>query len=341
MLPMFPKTYLFLPFPPKVSMPFSIFVEKVIHNVPRSCFTRVAFSPFPFYFHRVRTSEFHFELPPELLAQSPAPCRDQSRLLVVQRATGELSHRRFPELLDYLRPGDVLVLNNSKVIPARLRGVNACTGGEFELLLLEENAVNDWWAMMRPGKRARIDTKINITDRAGAPANIVATVIDTNEEGHRRLQFSGSANLLDDLPRLGEIPLPHYIKREKGSESGNDSLRYQTVYAQPRGSVAAPTAGLHFTEELLECIRSLGVRVCEVTLHVGAGTFTPVKADRIEEHVMHAERYDIPLATAATINEAKSRGDRVIAVGTTSLRVLETVYLAHQKIVSGPGRTRI
>jgi S-adenosylmethionine:tRNA ribosyltransferase-isomerase len=289
----------------------------------------------------VRTSEFEYQLPAELIAQHPTPRRDDSRLLVVQRNSGQVSHRRFPDLLEYLRNGDLVVLNNSKVIPARLRGLNARSGGEFELLLLEENSTNDWWAMMRPGKRARLDTKINLRDHSGATGNISGTVIDTNEEGHRRLKFSGTPNILEELPRLGEIPLPPYIKRESQTEWAQDTERYQTIYAEPRGSVAAPTAGLHFTPELLERIRAGGIRVCSVTLHVGLGTFAPVKTERLEQHVMHSERYEIPPDTAVAINEAKLKGHRVIAVGTTSLRVLESAPRAEKGILPGAGTTNL
>jgi len=278
----------------------------------------------------VQTSDFHYELPPDLIAQHPAQRRDESRLLVLQRSSGEIAHRRFPDLLHYLRAGEVLILNNSKVIPARLRGSNARTGGEFELLLVEENDSNDWWAMIRPGKRARVGTKINLHDLNGASTGITAIVLAVNEEGHRRIQFTGTKDILDNLPRLGEIPLPPYIKRSSRADLAEDLERYQTIYAQPRGSVAAPTAGLHFTPELLERIRAIGVRICYVTLHVGLATFAPVKTDHIEQHVMHEERYQIPADTAAAINEAKSNGRRVVAVGTTSARVLESQAKANE-----------
>ena len=271
----------------------------------------------------MRTSDFEFELPPELIAQHPAARRDESRLLVLRRDTGQIYHGRFPDLLEYLRAGDVLVLNNSKVIPARLRGVNPSSGGKFELLLLEENSVNDWWAMVKPGKRARIGTAIELQERNGKASGIVSTVLDKNAEGHVRVKFSGAPDIHQELDRIGEIPLPPYIERSAQAE---DSQRYQTVYAKTSGSVAAPTAGLHFTPELLDRIQAVGVRVCYVTLHVGLGTFAPVKADRLEDHVMHSERYEIPADTATAINEARrsSAASRIIAVGTTSVRVLES-----------------
>ncbi|HZV35684.1 MAG TPA: tRNA preQ1(34) S-adenosylmethionine ribosyltransferase-isomerase QueA [Verrucomicrobiae bacterium] len=288
------------------------------------------------------TSDFDFALPPELIAQQPAARRDQSRLLVLQRHPEKIRHRNFPDLLEYLNPGDVLVLNNSRVIPARLRGVNSNSGGQFEILLLEENAVNDWWVMLRPGKRARVGTEIIFRDLAGNPSAARAKVIETNAEGHRRLQFSGVANVRDALDALGEIPLPPYIARNGVDELAADKIRYQTVYAASAGSVAAPTAGLHFTEELLAAIRARGVNVCFVTLHVGLGTFAPVKSEKISEHVMHEEKFEVSDETARFVNDAKAAGHRVIAVGTTSVRVLESVAQKNQgRIAAGNGRTRI
>ncbi len=270
----------------------------------------------------VRTADFRFDLPPELIAQSPAPRRDQSRLLVLDRAERRIAHRQFQDILEFFRPCDVLVLNNSRVIPARLHGVNAKTGGQFEMLLLEENALNDWWAMLRPGKRAPVGAQIKLLDHARQPAGITATVTGVNAEGHRQLQFSGTNNLFNELDRLGEIPLPPYIQRQ--SELPEDKERYQTVYAQPAGSVAAPTAGLHFTPELLAQIQARGVTLCFVTLHVGAGTFLPVKAENIVEHKMHAERFEIGEATVLAVNAAKKSGNRIFAAGTTATRALET-----------------
>ncbi len=271
----------------------------------------------------MRTADFQFDLPPELIAQHPAGRRDQSRLLVLHRAENRLEHRQFPDLLEFLDPGDVLILNNSRVVPARLRGLNLKSAGKFEVLLLEENAVNDWWAMMKPGKRARLGSQIQILDHSGQPSGIAATVADINPEGHRRLKFSGISNVFNELDALGEIPLPPYIERVR--EEAADRERYQTVFAQAAGSVAAPTAGLHFTPELLDKIRARGVEIGFVTLHVGLGTFAPVKAENISEHTMHEERFELGAATAALVNSAKAAGRRVIAVGTTSVRVLETV----------------
>jgi S-adenosylmethionine:tRNA ribosyltransferase-isomerase len=270
----------------------------------------------------MRTADFHYDLPPDLIAQQPTARRDDSRLLVVQRQTRQLAHRRFPDLLDFLNPGDVLVLNNSRVIPARLHGQNAATGGQFEILLLEEVATNDWWAMMRPGKRAKIGTQIRLQDKSGQLTNILATVTAVNAEGHRQLRFSGAQNLFAELEKLGEMPLPPYIERH--GEIPSDRERYQTVFARSAGSVAAPTAGLHFTPELLDKIRSRGVKICFVTLHVGAGTFLPVKAENVAEHKMHTEQFELGAETVAAINAAKISGQRVVAVGTTVMRTLET-----------------
>ena len=288
------------------------------------------------------TTDFDFVLPPGLIAQTPAAERDKSRLLVLNRNSKSIAHRNFRGVLEYLRPGDVLVLNNSRVIPARLRGVNAKRAGQFEVFLLEENATNDWWAMLRPGKRARIGTEILLRDPAGNPAGIRAKVIAVNAEGHRRLEFSGTRNILEALDALGEIPLPPYITRENAAELTEDKQRYQTVYAAPAGSVAAPTAGLHFTEGLLAEIRALGVQVCFVTLHVGLGTFAPVKAENLAEHIMHEERFELSDATAEVVNAAKATGRRVIAVGTTTVRVLESVASKNNgRLIAGGGRTRI
>lgn len=286
----------------------------------------------------MRTAEFDFDLPPNLIAQTPAAHRDQSRLLVLDRVTGQIAHRQFPDLLGYLRPGHVLVLNDSRVIPARLRGLDPSVKRKFEILLLEEKADNDWWAMMRPGRRAPLETSIEILDKAGAPSGIQARVMEINNEGHRRLHFSGAKNILTALDALGEVPLPPYIERL--SPRDEDRQRYQTVFARADGSVAAPTAGLHFTPEFLEKIRAHGVKVCFVTLHVGPGTFAPVKADDLSEHTMHEERFEIPPETAQAINEAGR--SRVVAVGTTTLRTLESVAREHNGCIEpGPGRTRI
>ena len=290
----------------------------------------------------MHTADFNYELPAGLIAQTPAAKRDASRLLVFDRASGQTQHQQFRSLSELMQAGDVLILNNSRVIPARLRGMNRQTGGAFEMLLIEEVATNDWWALIRPGKRARFGTQIQILDLGGQPAGICATVTSINEEGHRRLSFTGSQDIHNDLERLGEIPLPPYIEREHPSQLGEDRLRYQTVYAQSPGSVAAPTAGLHFTPELLDQLRLQGVTIATVTLHVGLGTFSPVKAESLETHVMHEERIELGVETVRAIQTAKSGGHRVFAAGTTSVRVLETVAaLFDGDLRPFKGKTRI
>jgi S-adenosylmethionine:tRNA ribosyltransferase-isomerase len=288
----------------------------------------------------MRTADFNYELPPELIAQHPASKRDESRLLVLHRNENRIEHRHFPDLLKFLRAGDVLVLNNSRVIPARLRGANAKSGGKFEILLLEENATNDWWAMIRPGKRAQIGKQIILRDASGQPTKITATVLAADSECHRRLKFSGTNDLRDELDSLGEMPLPPYIHRDE--KLAEDKNRYQTVFAKTDGSIAAPTAGLHFTPELLEKIRARGVKICFVTLHVGAGTFLPVKAETLGSHKMHEERFEIGEETVRAVNDAKKSGNRVIAVGTTTVRVLESVAAKNaEKLNVYSGKTNI
>jgi S-adenosylmethionine:tRNA ribosyltransferase-isomerase len=271
----------------------------------------------------MKTADFNFHLPPDLIAQHPVSKRDESRFLVLHRNTNKIEHRQFSGVLDYFVTGDVLVLNNSRVIPARLRGENSKTGGKFEILLLEENSPNDWWVLVRPGKNARVNTQINFRDPRRKATDISATVIEINGEGHRRLRFYGVKNLRDELKWLGEMPLPPYIRRD--NELTEDKERYQTVFAQRDGSVAAPTAGLHFTPQLLEKIRASGVKICFVTLHVGLGTFLPVKTENLAEHKMHEERFEAGEETVHAVNAAKNSGNRIIAAGTTTVRVLESV----------------
>ena len=290
----------------------------------------------------MRTADFDFNLPPALIAQHPATRRDESRLLVLHRGEGRVEHRKFREVLEFLRAGDVLVLNNSRVIPARLRGRNARSGGQFELLLLEETARNNWWAMLRPAKRARIGTEIVLLDTQSGTAELRARVLETNEEGHRRLEFSGTPDIIRELEWLGEVPLPPYITRTNADEMREDRERYQTVFAKSNGSIAAPTAGLHFTPELLQQLRDRGVSVCFVTLHVGAGTFLPVTAEIPAAHRMHTERVELGEDTARAVNAAKAGGQRIIAVGTTSVRVLESVAAQNGgKLVKTSGKTGI
>jgi S-adenosylmethionine:tRNA ribosyltransferase-isomerase len=275
----------------------------------------------------MRTADFQFNLPPELIAQHPAARRDESRLLVLHRNENRLEHKRFPDFPGFLRADDVLVLNDSRVIPARLRGVNAKTGGKFEILLVDENVTNDWWTMLRPGKTARPGTEILILE-PGAPHGktaLSAIVLEKNSEGQYRLQFTGSHDIKNVLDEIGEVPLPPYIERKDSGLMPEDKDRYQTVFAKSNGSVAAPTAGLHFTDALLNKIRAAGVKICFVTLHVGPGTFLPVKADNLSEHKMHEERFVLGESTVRAVNDAKNSGARVIAAGTTTVRVLETV----------------
>ncbi|HTR41340.1 MAG TPA: tRNA preQ1(34) S-adenosylmethionine ribosyltransferase-isomerase QueA [Pseudomonadales bacterium] len=273
----------------------------------------------------MRTADFHFDLPPGLIAQHPSPERGESRLLVLHRKENRLEHKRFPDLLNFLKPGDVLVLNDSRVIPARLHGTNAKTGGKFEMLLLEELAPNDWWMMVRPGKNARIGTEILLQDpkAVAREAPLSAIVVEKNSEGHCRMQFKGTGDIKGLLEEIGEVPLPPYITRSNSGVLLGDKMRYQTVFARNDGSVAAPTAGLHFTDDILDKIRALGVKICFVTLHVGPGTFSPVKAENLSEHTMHEEWFTLCAETVRTVNDAKKSGVRVIAAGTTSVRVLE------------------
>ncbi len=288
----------------------------------------------------MRTADFNYHLPPELIAQAPAAERDGSRLLVLHRATGQSEHRAFPALLEHLRPGDLLVMNNSKVIPARLRAVKPGTGGAVEILLVEEVRTNEWWVMLKPGKRVRPGTRLQLLNRTGAPTQIMAEAQEKSEEGHYRLRFEWTNDIRSSAFEIGEIPLPPYISRPDGTTAA-DLARYQTVYAGPAGSVAAPTAGLHFTPRLLEEIKSRGVERVEATLHVGLGTFAPVKADKVEEHRMHAERFEISADAAARVNAAKAAGRRVMAVGTTSARLLESATTPDGRLQAGPGQTSI
>ncbi|MCL5096510.1 MAG: tRNA preQ1(34) S-adenosylmethionine ribosyltransferase-isomerase QueA [Candidatus Omnitrophica bacterium] len=289
----------------------------------------------------MRTSDFDYDLPLELIAQAPAPERDQSLLMVLERGSGRVSHRAFPDLLGYLRKGDVLVLNDTRVIPARLRGCKAGSGGRIEVLLVEENRRNDWWVMLRPAKRVKAGTQFLFDCLAGLSA-VGATVIEKGVEGHCRLEFSGVADVADHLEEMGEVPLPPYITRLPNTERIDDTGRYQTVYARVRGSVAAPTAGLHFTAELLERIRRIGVNICFVTLHVGPGTFAPVKAATLAEHQMHEESFSLNIDTVDMVNRARQSGHRVFAVGTTSMRVLESAAAQNGgEFVPAAGRTRL
>jgi S-adenosylmethionine:tRNA ribosyltransferase-isomerase len=274
----------------------------------------------------MRTADFQFHLPPELIAQKPAPERGQSRLLVLPRNEVYLEHKWFADLPGFFEAGDVLVLNDSRVIPARIRGRNAGTGGKFEILLVEENAPNDWWTMIRPGKRARLGSQIVLSPAGAATGHrLSAVVLEKNQDGSCRLRFDGTGDIKNLLDQIGEVPLPPYIVRADSKPGAEDKERYQTVFARHDGSIAAPTAGLHFTKELLGQIQARGVTICYVTLHVGPGTFLPVKTENISEHQMHEERFAVGEETVRAVNEAKISGRRVIAAGTTAVRVLEAV----------------
>lgn len=271
----------------------------------------------------MRTDDFDYNLPKELIAQRPTPERDKSRLLVLHRTTGLIQHRVFSDILHYFACGDLLVLNDSRVLPARLRGRAEKTGGQFEVFVLEELKPNLWQALVRPSKRARVGTRIKLTNNTGI--DVTAEIIERTSAGQCIVQFINVPNIADMLDVLGDVPLPPYINRARSKTLPEDRYRYQTVYARVDGSVAAPTAGLHFTETLLEQIKTKGVEVHFVTLHIGLGTFKPVRATRPEAHQMHDERYELSAETATAINEAKRTGRRVIAVGTSTVRVLEGV----------------
>jgi S-adenosylmethionine:tRNA ribosyltransferase-isomerase len=314
---------------------------------PRVRYDRSLPADFPFPFRRfdryrpdsifMETADFDYFLPPDRIAQHPTPVRDQSRLLVCHRETRSRQHRRFDDLLNLLRPSDLLVFNDSRVFPARLRAANPATGGRFEILLLTENAPDNWWAMMRPGKRARVGTRLRLLRKNGEFAGIELTVEETNDEGHRRLRFH--SEIRPRLDELGEIPLPPYIVRD--GERSEDRDRYQTIYAREPGSVAAPTAGLHFTESLLRRIQERGIETQTVTLHVGPGTFAPVKAEKLLEHRMHEEQFSISSETAEALNRARRESRRIVAVGTTTVRVLESAVRASDHFSAMHGRTSI
>mgnify|MGYP000981494146 FL=1 len=262
----------------------------------------------------MKTSDFYYDLPPELIAQTPLKKRDESRLLCLDKATGEWSHHHFYELPDFLRAGDCLILNNSRVLPARLLGRRLPGGGACEVLLLQDKGDKVWECLVRPGKHLREGARVSFGD-----GELTAEIAEVLPDGNRLVRFDYEGIFLEVLERLGKMPLPPYIKEEL-----QDQERYQTVYSKVNGSAAAPTAGLHFTPELLERIAAKGVGVGYVTLHVGLGTFRPVKEDEIEQHDMHSEYCTIPQETADLINRTKANGGRVICVGTTSCRTIES-----------------
>ncbi|BDG36923.1 tRNA preQ1(34) S-adenosylmethionine ribosyltransferase-isomerase QueA [Geobacillus sp. 44B] len=275
---------------------------------------------------------FDFELPEELIAQTPLPNRDASRLMVLNKKTGEIHHETFRNIISYLREGDCLVLNDTRVMPARLYGEKTDTGANIEVLLLKQLEGDRWETLVKPAKRVKVGTEITFGD-----GRLKAVCVDTLEHGGRVLEFSYQGIFYEVLEQLGEMPLPPYIK-----EKLEDPERYQTVYAREVGSAAAPTAGLHFTKPLLDDIRAKGVHIAFITLHVGLGTFRPVSVENIEEHDMHAEFYQMPEETAQLLNEVRQQGGRIIAVGTTSTRTLETIATRHDgKFVAESGWTDI
>ncbi len=259
--------------------------------------------------------DFYYDLPQELIAQDPLADRSSSRLLVLDRATGDMRHRHFADIVDYLNPADCLVINNTKVIPARLFGEKEGTQAKIEILLLKRRENDVWETLVKPGKKAKPGTRILFGDGL-----LIGEVTDVVEDGNRLIQFTYEGIFEEILDRLGQMPLPPYITHQL-----KDKNRYQTVYAKYDGSAAAPTAGLHFTPELLEQIRAKGIRIAEVTLHVGLGTFRPVKVENVKEHHMHSEYYELDAQAAEIINDTKQRGGRVICVGTTSCRTVESV----------------
>lgn len=261
------------------------------------------------------TKDYYYDLPKELIAQDPLEDRSSSRLMVLGKKSGEVSHHHFRDILDYLRPGDCLVINNTRVIPARLIGTKKETGAHVEILLLRRKKDDIWETLVKPGKKLRPGAEVTFGD-----GSLTATILDVVEGGDRLVQFHYDGIFEEVLDRLGEMPLPPYIKHKL-----KDRDRYNTVYAKFDGSAAAPTAGLHFTKELLEEVKDKGVNIAQVTLHVGLGTFRPVKVDDVREHEMHTEWYRVTQETADLINQTKANGGRVIAVGTTSVRTLETV----------------
>ena len=279
----------------------------------------------------MKTSDFYYDLPKELIAQTPLENRDCSRMLVMDRKSGEINHRIFKDITDYFKAGDCLILNNTKVLPARMYGERVDTGSVVEFLLLNQKSYDTWEVITGPGKKAKVGHKFTF-----GGGILTAEVIEVLPDGNRIAKFGFEGNFFEVIDRVGELPLPHYI-----TEKLEDKSRYQTVYAKEEGSAAAPTAGLHFTPELIEKIKAMGVEVGFVTLHVGLGTFRPVKAEDIKDHHMHSEHYHLPAETAEIINRTKSNGGRVFAVGTTCCRTLESVASFRGEICEDDGWTDI
>lgn len=279
----------------------------------------------------MQLDDFDYELPEELIAQTPLEKRDDSRLLVLDKITGEVEHKRFPSILDYMEEGDTLVLNDTKVLPARLIGVKEATGAVIEVLLLKDIQGDTWECLTKPAKRVHVGTIISFGN-----GELKAKCIEEGEEGIRKYELIYNGILLEILEHLGTMPLPPYIH-----EKLNDQSRYQTVYAKNIGSAAAPTAGLHFTEELLSKVKEKGVNIVYVTLHVGLGTFRPVQEENILDHKMHTEYYEMSKETADILTQTKKNGNKIIAVGTTSVRTLETIMTKYNEFKECSGTTDI
>ncbi|QUH20532.1 tRNA preQ1(34) S-adenosylmethionine ribosyltransferase-isomerase QueA [Alkaliphilus sp. B6464] len=279
----------------------------------------------------METKDFDFYLPEELIAQTPLENRDNSRLMVLDRETGKIEHKHFYDIVEFLNPGDCLVLNDTRVLPARLIGEKEVTRGKIEFLLLKRIELDTWEALVKPGKKAKIGSRFVFGDGL-----LHTEVVGMGEEGSRIIKFEYDGVFEEILDRLGQMPLPPYI-----TEALEDKERYQTVYSKNQGSAAAPTAGLHFTKELLQKIENKGIKVVYITLHVGLGTFRPVKVEKIEEHKMHSEFYILDDKTASIINNAKKQGNKVVAVGTTSCRTLESVAYTYGQIKPSSGWTDI
>jgi len=279
----------------------------------------------------LKVKDFDFDLPQEYIAQHPIAKRDESKLLILDKKTGNIEHRKFKDIIEYLRDGDCLILNNTKVLPARLFGIKENTGGKMEFLLLKRISKDTWETLVKPGKRAKIGSKFIFGD-----GKLKAEIMDIGEDGSRIVNFEYEGIFEQVLDELGQMPLPPYI-----TEQLEDKDRYQTVYSKELGSAAAPTAGLHFTQELLGKIEEKGIKIGYVTLHVGLGTFRPVKSDTIEEHHMHSEYYEMSKETAELINRTKENGGRVIAVGTTSCRTLESIADERGNVKAKSGWTDI
>lgn len=279
----------------------------------------------------MKTSDFYFDLPQELIAQDPLEDRSSSRLLVIDKETGERKHRIFRDIRNFLKPGDCLVINDTKVIPARLIGAKKDTGAQIEFLLLKRKENDVWETLVKPGKKCRVGAQVVFGN-----GELEAEVIEVLPDGNRHVKFTYEGIFEEVLDQLGQMPLPPYITHKL-----QDKNRYQTVYAKYEGSAAAPTAGLHFTKELMDEIEAMGVKIARVTLHVGLGTFRPVKVDNVLDHHMHSEFYHVSEEAANMINETKKAGGRIISVGTTSTRTLESVALLDGTIVPGSGNTEI